>query len=112
MSETYVKYPGYTIKVHPDIKSNKGEYGETCVKYRGYTIEAIWDDEYNRWEIDAFDDEAKEYVLSPCVKVPGSFDHALEIALNRIDNKLDIDQDRDKDILIYNSKHNYDTTII
>ena len=99
---------------HTDIKNTvtTGEFGESIIKYRGYTIEADWDDEYNRWEIDAFDNEAQEYVLCPCVKVPGSFDHALEIALNRIDNKLDIDQDRDKDILIYNSKHDYDTTII
>lgn len=112
MSETYVKYPGYTIKAHTDIKSNKGEYGETCVKYRGYTIEANWDEEYNRWEIDAMDDEAQEYVLHPCVKVPGSFEHALEIALNRIDNKLDVYKDRNEDILVYNSKHDYDTTIV
>ena len=102
---------------HPKIvtvarNSNKGEYGETTIKYRGYTVEAIWDDEYNRWEIEVFDDEAQEYVFYPCVKVSGSFEQALEIALNRIDNKLDVDMDRDQDILIYNSKHNYDTTII
>ena len=103
---------------HPNIianaikNPNKGEYDETIVKYRGYTIEAIWDDEYNRWEIDAFDDEAQEYVLSPCVKVPGSFEHALEIVLNRIDNKLDVYKDRDDDPLIYNSRQDYDTTII
>lgn len=81
-------------------------------KYRGYTIEASWDAEYKRWEIDAFDDEAQQYVLHPCVKVPGGLEHALEIALNRIDNKLDVDKDRDTDILVYNSKRNYDTTII
>lgn len=107
-----MKHPNIIAVADAIRKCHKGEYDETIIKYRGYTIESIWDDEYNRWEIDAFDDEAQEYVLSPCVKVSGSFDHALEIVLNRIDNKLDVDQDRDKDILIYNSKRDYDTTII
>ena len=100
------------INVANAVRNSHNEDEETYVKYRGYTIEAIWNDEYSRWEIDALDDEAQEYVLHPCVKVSDSFEHALEIALNRIDNKLDVDQDRDEDILIYNSKHDYDTTII
>ena len=106
------KHPNIVTVANVIKNSDKEEYGETYVKYRGYTIEAIWDDEYNRWEIDAFDDEAQEYVLYPCVKIQGSFDQALEIVLNRIDNKLDIDKNSDEDILIYNSKHDYDTTII
>lgn len=104
---------------HPDIitaantiRNTSKCRDEATVKYRGYTIEANWDDKYNRWEIDAFDDEAQEYVLFPCVKVPGFFEDALEIVLNRIDNKLDICKDRDRDILIYNSENNWDTTII
>lgn len=100
------------INIANTVRNSHNEDEETVVKYRGYTIEAIYDKEYYRWEIDALDDEAQEYVLHPCVKVSSSFENALEIALSRIDNKLDVDQDRDEDILIYNSKHDYDTTII
>lgn len=100
------------INIASAVRNSHNEDEETIVKYRGYTIEAIYDEEYNRWEIDALDDEAQEYVLDPCVKVQSSFENALEIALNRIDNKLDVYKDRDIDILVYNSKHDYDTTII
>lgn len=97
---------------HKEAKNTRtfGEVGETIINYRGYRIEAIFDEDYNRWEVEAFDNEAQEYVLHPCVKV-SDYDEAIEITMDRIDRKLDVDMDRDKDILIYNSKHDYDTTI-
>lgn len=97
---------------HKEAKNTRtfDEIGQSIIEYRGYRIEAIFDEDYNRWEVDAFDHEAQEYVLSPCVKV-SDYDEALEIAMDRIDRKLDILKDRDKDIIIENSLGNYDTTI-
>lgn len=100
------------ITIANTIRNASKGRDEATVKYRGYTIEAVWNYESNRWEIDVLDDEIQEYVFYPCVKVEGSLENALEIALNRIDNKLDVYKDRDRDILVYNSKHDYDTTII
>lgn len=78
-----------------------GEFEEYTTEYKGYRIEISFDEKYNRYEADAFDLEAREYVFYPCTKIRNTtLEHVIEVVIARIDNKI-ILNDRDKDILIY-----------
>ena len=41
-----------------------GEFDEVVTEYKGYRIEICFDEKYNRYEADAFDLEAQEYVVA------------------------------------------------
>ena len=79
----------------------KDVFGEYITEYKGYRIEISFDEKYNRYEADAFDLEAQEYVFYPCTKIRNTtLEHVIKVVIARIDNKI-ILNDRDKDILIY-----------
>ena len=79
---------------------HQGEYGEYTTEYKGYCIEIAFDEVYNRYEADAFDLIAEEYVFYPCTKITNTtLEYVIEVVIARIDNKI-ILNDRDKDILI------------
>lgn len=79
----------------------ESEFGEYTTEYKGYRIEISFDEKYNRYEADAFDLYAQEYVFYPCTKIRNTtLEHVIEVVIARIDNKI-ILNDRDKDILIY-----------
>lgn len=85
---------------------HQGEFGEYTTEYKGYRIEISFDEKLNRYEADAFDLNAREYVFYPCTKIRNTtLEHIIEVVIARIDNKI-ILNDRDKDILIYENKIN------
>lgn len=78
-----------------------GEFDEVVTEYKGYRIEICFDEKYNRYEADAFDLIAKEYVFYPCTKIKNTtLENVIEVVIARIDKKIELN-DRDKDILIY-----------
>ena len=80
---------------HPD------EFNEAVTEYKGYRIEICYDEKYNRYEADAFDLIAQEYVFYPCTKIKNTtLEQVIEVVIDRIDKKIELN-DRDKDILIY-----------
>ena len=80
---------------------HQGEFGEYTAEYKGYRIEISFDKKLNRYEADAFDLNAREYVFYPCTKIRNTtLEYTIEVVIARIDNKI-ILNDRDKDILIY-----------
>ena len=81
--------------------------------YNGYDIQIDYNDELKRWECDAFDLEAEQYVLYPCVIVKDpsmtQFDTVVQIVGHLSEEKIksgDKDEDPD-DILIYFKKDEY-----
>ena len=89
------------MNLYTKFHFHKGKYGEYTTKYKWYRIEIVFDEKYNRYEADAFDLEAQEYVFYPCTKIRNTtLEHVIEVVIGRIDNKI-ILNDRDKDILIY-----------
>ena len=89
------------MNLYTKYNFHQGEFGEYTTEYKGYRIEISFDKKYNRYEADAFDLEAREYVFYPCIKIRNTtLEHVIEVVIARIDNKI-ILNDRDKDILIY-----------
>lgn len=86
----------YTLyKFHP------GEFNEAVTEYKGYRIEICYNEKYNRYEADAFDLVAQEYVFHPCVKIKNTtLEHVIEVVIAYIDKKVALNN-RNKDILIY-----------
>ena len=75
--------------------------GNYTTEYKGYRIEICFNKEYNRYEADAFDLTAKQYVFYPCTKIENTtLEHVIKVVIARIDNKV-ILNDKDKSILIY-----------
>lgn len=81
--------------------------------YNGYDIQIDYDEELKRWECDAFDLEAEQYVFYPCVKVKDpsmtQFDAIVQFVGHLIEEKIksgDKDEDPD-DILIYFKEDDY-----
>jgi len=80
---------------HPD------EFNEAVTEYKGYRIEICYDEKYDRYEADAFDLVAQEYVFDPCVKIKNTtLEHVIEVVIAHIDKKVALNN-RNKDILIY-----------
>lgn len=84
-----------------------GEFGEKLLDYNGYQIQISYDDEIQRWECDAFDLEAEQYVFYPCLKVIDKdktrFDEVAQRCAELIEEKIKSgDKDEDpENILIY-----------
>ena len=77
------------------------EFNEAVTEYKGYRIEIYYDEKYDKYEADAFDLIAQEYVFDPCVKIKNTtLEHVIEVVIDRIDKKIELNN-RDKDILIY-----------
>ena len=82
-------------------KFHKGEFDEAVTEYKGYRIEICYDEKYDRYEADAFDLIAQEYVFYPCVKIKNTtLEHVIEVVIAHIDKKVAL-KNRNKDILIY-----------
>ena len=89
------------MNLYEKYNFHQGEYDEAVTEYKGYCIEICYDEDYNRWEADAFDLIAEEYVFYPCTKIKNTtLEHVIEVVIARIDKKIELN-DRDKDILIY-----------
>lgn len=91
-----------------------GEFGEKLLVYNGYQIEISYNDDIHRWECDAFDLEAEQYVFYPCIKIKDPkmehFNDVVQIAARLIEEKIksgDKDEDPD-DILIYFKEEDYE----
>lgn len=84
-----------------------GEFGEKLLVYNGYQIQISYNDDIHRWECDAFDLEAEEYVFYPCVKVIDKdktrFNEVAQRCIELIEEKIKSgDKDEDpENILIY-----------
>ena len=89
------------MSLYKKYNFHQGELGEYTTEYKGYRIEIWFDEKYNRYEADAFDLIAEEYVFYPCTKIKNTtLEYIIEVVITRIDNKI-ILNNRDKDILIY-----------
>lgn len=89
------------MNLYEKYNFHPGKFDESVTEYKGYRIEICFDEKYNRYEADAFDLEAQEYVFYPCTKIRNTtLEHVIEVVIVKIDNKI-ILNDRDKDILIY-----------
>ena len=89
------------MNLYEKYNFHQGEFGEYTTEYKGYRIEISFDEKLNRYEADAFDLEAREYVFYPCTKIRNTtLEHVIEVVIKRINNKIALN-DRDKDILIY-----------
>ena len=89
------------MNLYEKYNFHPGEFDDAVTEYKGYRIEICFDEKYNRYEADAFDLIAKEYVFYPVTKIRNTtLEHVIEVVIARIDNKI-ILNDRDKDILIY-----------
>ena len=84
-----------------------GEFDEKLLDYNGYRIEISYNDEILRWECDAFDLEAEQYVFYPLLKVIDKnktrFNEVAQRCAELIAEKIKSgDKDEDpEDILIY-----------
>jgi hypothetical protein len=90
-----------------------GEFGEKLLDYNGYQIQISYNDDIHRWECDAFDLDAEQYVFYPCVKVidkdKSRFNEVAQLCAKLIEEKIksgDKDEDPD-DILIYFKEDDY-----
>lgn len=89
-----------------------GEFGEKLLDYNGYQIQISYNDDIQRWECDAFDLEAEEYVFYPCVKVIDKdktrFNEVAQRCIELIDekNKEKELHSENNDILIYVNEKN------
>ena len=89
------------MNLYTKYNFHQGEFDEAVTEYKGYRIEICFDEKYNRYEADAFDLEAQEYVFYPCTKIRNTtLEHVIEVVIARIDNKI-ILNNRDLDLLIY-----------
>jgi len=89
------------MNLYTKYNFHQGEFEEHTTEYKGYRIEISFDEKLNRYDADAFDLEAREYVFYPCTKIRNTtLEHVIEVVIKRIDNKIALN-DRDKDILIY-----------
>lgn len=93
---------------------NEEEFYDYHHIYNGYDIEINYDDETQRWECDAFDLEAEQYVFYPCIKIKDPkmehFDDVVQLAARLIEEKIKSgDKDEDpNDILIYFKEEDYE----
>ena len=102
-------------KLTKDLFSiNEEEFNDYHHIYNGYDIEINYDDKLKRWECDAFDLEAKQYVFYPCVKVKDpemtQFDNIAQFVGHLIEEKIksgDKVEDTDN-ILIYFKEEDYE----
>lgn len=90
-----------------DFIDGEIEFCEKLLVYNGYRIEISYDDETWRWECDAFDLEAEQYVFYPCLKVKDKnktrFDEVAQRCAELIEEKIK-EKERypeSDDILIY-----------
>ena len=89
------------MNLYTKYNFHPGEFDEAVTEYKGYRIEICFDEKYNRYEADAFDLIAEEYVFYPCAKITNTtLEHVIEVVIARIDKKIELNN-RDKDILIY-----------
>lgn len=101
MNESYKSY-----KISEE-DFTKDEYDDLICEYNGYRIEINYDDEYQRWCVDAFDLEAEEYVFYPIIRIPDKdktqLNDVIQLASKYIDeqNKSKSRQYGNEDILIY-----------
>lgn len=92
----------------------KDEFNGEHHIYNGYDIEIHYDNKLKRWECDAFDSEAQQYVFYPCVKVKDpsktQFDNIVQFVGHLIEEKIKSgDKDEDPDnILIYFKEEDYE----
>jgi hypothetical protein len=108
---------GWEIDIDEDTmdlyESIDGEFGEKLLDYNSYQIQISYNDDIQRWECDAFDLEAEQYVFYPCVKVIDKdktrFNEVAQLCAKLIEEKIksgDKDEDPD-DILIYFKEDDY-----
>lgn len=92
----------------------KDEFDSYNHIYNEYDIQIDYDDKLKRWECDAFDLEAEQYVFYPCIKIKDPtmkhFDDVVQLAARLIEKKIKSgDKDKDPDnILIYFKEEDYE----